>query len=275
MLLTVDIGNTHIDFAVFDNGTYRLRWAIKTNESQPHVDQWMALILPALNQEGLSRKDISGVMISSVVPPFNASLISFCRQTFDADVFIIGDEHTTVNLTINTKKPEEVGGDLIAAAVGALSKYAPPFLILDSGTATTLTLIDEMGALHGVVIAPGAKSLCNALTASASLLPSINFEEPLRVLCQDTIPAMQSGVYWGFLGMIEKIVEASRKECQKIFGATHIPLIAAGNVTKKLASFTDVVNHIEEDLIHQGLQQIYKDTMDYQHKKAPDVFFAS
>lgn len=237
MLLAIDAGNTNIVFAVYDGQTQKSLTRIETGDD----------IKPVLSE----LSDIGDVIISSVVPAVNDDLAKECSALFNIEPIFITNQN--VGISVATDKPEEVGADRLVNAVAVKAEYQTPAVILDFGTATTFDVVSEEGSYAGGVIAPGINLSLEALHQAAAKLPDIGVEKPDNVIGKNTKDAMQSGIYWGYIGLIEGTLERIQKE----MGTTPF-IVATGGLASLFAKGTDKIDVIDPDLTMKGLVHIHQ-----------------
>ncbi len=250
MLLVVDVGNTNTVFAVFSGEKLTGTWRISSVRDRT-ADEYALALSELLALGGIELKKISGIIISSVVPQTIFPLKMFSRKYLAMEPLVVGDG---VKLPIKVKidRPTEVGADRLVNAVAAFEKYASPSVILDFGTATTFDVIGAKGDYMGGVIAPGINLSIDALHRAAAKLPEIAVERPEKVIGTNTVAAMQSGVYWGYVGLIEGIVAKIRAEYKK-----PMKVIATGGLSPLFAKATKIIDALEPDLTIHGLKILY------------------
>jgi type III pantothenate kinase len=201
--------------------------------------------------KGYSHGDVGAAVISSVVPQALTPLKSMCREFFGCTARVVGDD-LGVTIPVVVDNPREVGADRLVNAVAAHTRYHGPLIVVDFGTATTFDVIDEAGRYCGGVIATGINLSLEALHRAAAKLPRVAVERPERVIGTSTVSAMQSGVFWGYVSMIEGIVARIRTE----FGA-EMKVIATGGLAGLFAGATDAIEHVDRDLTMAGLVELY------------------
>lgn len=249
MLLAIDIGNTHITLGVWDGQNWRRQWRLRTIHEQT-VDEYGIYLKMLLRENDLSTH-IDRVIFSSVVPPLNATFHDVARRYLDLSAVQVTHE-TDTGIHVATENPPEVGADRIVNAAAAHHLYAGAVIVVDMGTATTLDIISAAGELLGVVIAPGLELAAAALTGRAAQLNRVALEAPPRVLGRNTVHAMQSGLIYGYAGLIEGLVQRLRDE-QEMPGAT---IIGTGGLITRVAAHTSIIDHIEPWLTLTGLRLI-------------------
>jgi len=249
MLLVVDAGNTNVVVAVHDSIAWRGNWRIAT-EPQRTSDEYAVWLLTLLGHSGLNRMDIKGAVIGTVVPAALYHLRRLCRDWFDVEP-LIARSSLDWGFEIRMDNPQEVGADRLLNALAAHRRYTGPLVVIDFGTATTFDVVDKDGAYIGGVIAPGINLSIEALHRAAARSPRIGIGRPRSVIGRATVPAMQSGIYWGYVGMIEGLVARIQAE----FGGK-LKVIATGGLAPLLAEGTTVIERIDADITLDGLRML-------------------
>ncbi len=252
MLLAIDSGNTNVVFAVFEDGEKRGEWR-SSNDNNRTADEYGVWLTQLTAIEGLSRGDITEAIIANVVPAAAYDLLMLCRRYFDCEPLVIGEPGVDLGLDIKVDNPDEVGSDRLVNAVAAAERYGGPLIVVDFGTATTFDVVDADGAYIGGVIAPGINLSLEALHAAAAQLPRVAVKRPQRVVGKSTVPAMQSGIYWGYVALVEGLVERIADE----FGSD-MTVVATGGLAPLFAEATDAIRHLDVDLTLRGLNAIYR-----------------
>ncbi len=251
MLLAIDVGNTNTVFAIYRERTLLGQWRLSTNRERTS-DEYAAALIQLMELKRLSREQVDAVMISSVVPQAVTPLRWMSRDFFHCDAVVVGED-LEVPIRIDLDNPREVGADRVVNAIGALLRYTPPLIIIDFGTATTFDVVGADGTYRGGVIAAGINLSLEALSRAAAKLPRIAVAAPGRVIGRSTVGAMQSGVYWGYVGLIEGVVARIRQE----YGAP-MTVLATGGLAPLFAAGTDAIAHVDPDLTMAGLLEIYE-----------------
>lgn len=251
MLLAIDAGNTNIVFSAFSGPELAGSWRAMTRAERT-ADEYAAYLLTLFNTVGINPDKLRIAIISSVVPDANFALQRLCEVNLGIRAFFIGDPLLELGIKVRIDRPEELGADRIVNAIGALQQHKPPFLIADFGTATTLDYIDAKGDYCGGVIAPGPNLSLQALHMAAAKLPRVALTAPAKVLATNTVGAMQSGVFYGYLGMVEGLVQRLQDEV----GQT-LPVIATGGLASLFAPASKIFTAHEPDLTLRGLKYIY------------------
>ncbi len=254
MLLAIDCGNTNIVFALFDGDAVRGEWRSATHADRT-ADEFGVWLAQVMGMSGLDRAMVDACIIASVVPALDFTLKSLCRRYFNCEPLIVGEEGLKLGIGINMERPEEVGADRLVNAVAAHAQYGGPLIIIDFGTATTFDVVDNDGNYCGGAIAPGPNLSMEALHMAAAKLPRVAIARPRQgqVIGKSTVTAMRSGVYWGYVGMIEGLVRRISEE----YGAT-MTVIATGGLAPLFRDATTVIEHLDPDLTLRGLLHIYR-----------------
>ncbi|MCA7120165.1 MAG: type III pantothenate kinase [Acidibrevibacterium sp.] len=247
MLLVIDAGNTNVVFAVHDGAGWRGTWRIAT-DPQYTSDQYAVWLLALLAHTGIDRAGIDAAVIGTVVPAALYHLRRLCRDWFNVEP-LIARSHLDWGFEIRVDQPAEVGADRLVNALAAHQRYQGPLVVIDFGTATTFDVVDHDGAYIGGAIAPGINLSIEALHQAAARLPRIGIGRPQGVIGRSTVPAMQSGIYWGYVGLVEGLVARIQKEL-----ATTLKVIATGGLAPLLAEGTEVITRIDPDLTLEGLR---------------------
>jgi type III pantothenate kinase len=252
MLLVINSNNTNTVFAVFDGEAKRGAWRISTN-AQRTADEYMIWLTALMALEGLDRKQITGTVLSNVVPQASFNLKSLCQRYFGGEPLIVGDAKLDYGIKILIDRPEEAGADRIANAVAAKMRYAMPAVVVDLGTATTFDVLDGEGNYLGGVISPGINLAFEALYMGAAKLPRIEIRRPERVIGRGTVGAMQSGIYWGYIGLIEGLLDRIQKE-----QGDGLTVIGTGGLVPLIAAGCPAIRHVDQELTLRGIADIYR-----------------
>ena len=254
MLLAIEQGNTNTLFAVHDGNAWLAQWRTAT-ETRRTADEYAVWLFQLLQMNGLDFKAIDDCIISSVVPQSLFNLRKLAQRYFNKQPYVIGD-NAFIGIDVRIDKPSEAGADRLVNAVGGHIAYDGPLLIIDSGTATTFDIVAADGGWEGGVIAPGINLSMQALHSAAAKLPRIAIERPVNVIGRDTVTAMQSGIFWGYVGLIEYLIDAISKE----YGSK-MRVIATGGVASLFEGATTKIEHFDHDLTLRGLLEIYRRTL--------------
>ncbi|HEX3944456.1 MAG TPA: type III pantothenate kinase [Rhizomicrobium sp.] len=251
MLLAIDAGNTNIVFAICEGETIRAQWRAVT-ETRRTADEYAVLLKPLLEFQGLSFGDIDAAIIATVVPAALFDLRQFCRRYLNCEPLVIGDANVDLGIGVHTDRPQTVGADRLVNTVAAHATYKGALIIVDFGTATTFDIVTEKGDYEGGVIAPGANLSAEALHQAAAMLPRVAIGRTQSVIGKDTVPAMQSGLYWGYLSLIEGLVTRIKEE----FGKP-MAVIGTGGLANLFYRQTTAIDHLDPDLTIRGLVLIH------------------
>ncbi|MGA9658100.1 MAG: type III pantothenate kinase [Asticcacaulis sp.] len=259
MLLAIEQGNTNTLFAIHGGSaeqgdSWTAQWRVAT-ESTRTADEYAAWLYQLMQMQGLDFKAIDDCIISSVVPQSLFNLRKLAQRYFNCNPYVVG-ENAYLGIEVRIDKPKEAGADRLVNAVGGHIKYDGPLIILDSGTATTFDVIGADGGYEGGAIAPGVNLSLQALHSAAAKLPRIAIEKPAHKIGKDTVSAMQSGIFWGYIGLIEYMISSIQAE----YGQ-NMQVIATGGVASLFEGATDRIDHFDHDLTLRGLLEIYKRTL--------------
>lgn len=247
MLLAVDAGNTNVVFAVHDGAEWRGRWRIATRADRTS-DEYAVWLLALLQHSGLKPGDIDRCTIGTVVPAALYNLRRLAREWFNVEP-LVARAGVHWGFEIRVERPQEVGADRLLNALASHHHYGGPLVVIDFGTATTFDVVDTDGGYLGGVIAPGINLSIEALHKAAARLPRIGIGRPQAVIGRDTVAAMQSGIYWGYVGLIEGIVARIRGEYE-----APLKVIATGGLAPLFAEGTTVIERIDADITLEGLR---------------------
>jgi type III pantothenate kinase len=251
MLLAVDIGNTNIALGVFEGETLRATWNVATDIDKT-ADEYAVLLLNLLPMEGLELSDIDHVSIACVVPPLLTIFEELSQRYFNISPLIVGPGVKT-GVRICTDNPREVGADRVANAAAAHHLYSGPMILIDFGTATTLDVLSKEGDYLGGAIAPGILIAAEALFERASKLPRVELVPPEHAIGKNTVTTMQSGIIFGYVGLIESLVKRMNRELgQEAY------VVATGGLAEVIAGQTKVVNTVNMHLTLIGLRLIHE-----------------
>ena len=247
MLLVVDAGNTNVVVAVHDGSAWRGIWRIAT-DPQRTSDEYAVWLLTLLNLTGLKPANIDRAVIGTVVPAALYHLRRLCRDWFSTEP-LVARSNLDWGFQIDVENPAEVGADRLLNSLAAHQAYAGPLIVIDFGTATTFDVVDGAGAYVGGVIAPGINLSLEALHKAAARLPRIGIGRPQAVIGRATVPAMQSGIYWGYVAMVEGLVRRIQAEWDE-----PLKVVATGGLAPLLAEGTTLIQTIAPDLTLDGLR---------------------
>ena len=251
MLLAIEQGNTNTLFAVHDGQRWVAQWRSAT-ESSRTADEYAVWLNQLLLMQGLSLGGLDDCIISTVVPQSLFNLRTLARRYLKVEPLVVG-ENVELGIAVRIQKPSEAGADRLVNALGGWLAHGGPLLIIDSGTATTFDIIGEDGAFEGGAISPGIALSMQALHAAAAKLPRVAIAKPAHVIGTDTVEAMQSGVFWGYVALIEGMIMRMKAEY-------HAPLtvIATGGVASLFEGATDKIDRFDPELTLRGLLEIVR-----------------
>jgi type III pantothenate kinase len=250
MLLAIDIGNTNVVIGVFDGEKLCADWRIGTN-SQITSDEYAMIFKDLFGFAGLEFARISGVIISSVVPPILPVMTEMSKKYFQIQPMIVTHGMKT-GITIRYENPKELGADRIVNAAAAYRMYGGPLVIVDFGTATTFCAITKAGEYLGGAIAPGMKISAEALFQRASKLPRVELTKPGAVIGSDTITAMQAGIIYGYAGLVDGIVERMKTEL-----SPEAKVVATGGLAGLISPETKTIQEFRPQLTLEGLRLLF------------------
>jgi type III pantothenate kinase len=251
MLLAIDVGNTNIALGVFDGEALLATWNVATDIDKT-ADEYAVLLLNLLPREGLNLSDIDHVSIACVVPPLLTVFEDLSQRYFKISPLVVGPGVKT-GVRICTDNPREVGADRVANAAAAHHLYSGPLILIDFGTATTLDVLSKEGDYLGGAIAPGILISAEALFERASKLPRVELVPPEHAIGKNTVNTMQSGIIFGYVGLIESLVKRMNRELgQEAY------VVATGGLAKIIAGQTKVVKAVNMHLTLIGLRLIHE-----------------
>ncbi len=251
MLLAIDIGNTNVVLGVFDKERLTENWRVGTN-TQITPDEYAMIFRDLFGFAKLEFSQITGVIISSVVPPLLPVLIEMSQKYFRIAPLVVTHELKT-GITIRYDNPKEVGADRIVNAAAAYQIYGGPIIIVDFGTATTFCAVTARGEYLGGAICPGMKISAEALFQRASKLPRVELVKPPKVIGSDTVSAMQAGIIYGYAGLVDGIVERMKQEL-----SSQSKVVATGGLAELIAPETRSVEETRPQLTLEGLSLLYR-----------------
>lgn len=251
MLLCIDIGNTNIKLGLFKDNEMVQRWRISTDRTNL-ADEYGVLVGDLFETRGLSIHEIKGCAISSVVPSLTQEFIEVSEKYF-LQTPVIYSPGINIGMKINTEYPSEVGHDLIMNALAARKLYGKPVIVVGFGTATSFVAVGKTGNLEGVAISPGVVSSSESLFRAASALPRVALTHPPVAIGKNTIQSMQSGIVFGFVGLVKEVVTRMKSELNG-----NPKVVATGGMSSLIAPECDVIDIIQPNLALLGLKEMYE-----------------
>ena len=253
MLLLIDCGNTNIVFAIAKNDRIFKKWRINTDPKRT-ADEYYVWLIKLLEIENINLLSISDCIIASVVPDALFSLLSFNKEYLKIEPFIVGENNLKIGIDINIDNPSEAGADRIVNAVAVKKFYNKPSIVIDFGTATTFDIVSKSGSYEGGIIAPGVNLSLEALYMAASRLPRIKVDNTknINIVGKNTKDSMYSGIYWGYISLIEGLVKRIKEE--KNF---NYYVIATGGLSNLFSKNCSIIEKVDNELTLNGLIHIY------------------
>ena len=270
MLLTIDAGNTNVVVGIFVGDKIKASWRIRT-ERRRMADEWGITLLALLHHEGIEPDDIKAAVISSVVPPLTFELRQTVERYFKRPPLVV-EPGIKTGIPIRYENPREVGADRIVNAVAAFHYYGGPAIIIDFGTATTFDALSYNGEYLGGAIAPGVGIAAEALFSLASRLFRVELQPPTRAIGRNTASSMQSGIMFGYMGLVEGLVRRFNEELLEVTpltaklielppptGGQRVQVIATGGLAEIIANDNrHIIDIVDQDLTLQGLRLIHE-----------------
>jgi type III pantothenate kinase len=250
MLLTIDVGNTGMGLGIWEDEKLRVTWRMATSISRM-PDEYAALLFPLLYEAALKTADITDVCLCSTVPPMVGTLEDMFKRHFAISPLVVSTG-TKTGVRIRMDNPREVGPDRIVHCVAAHQLYGGPLIIVDMGTATTFDTIAKNGDYTGGAIAPGFQTAAEALFARTAMLPRVNLVHPVKAIGTNTVAAMQSGIVFGYVSLIEGMVARIQKELPE-----KAKVILTGGYTDLISKETNIIDEVNPSLILIGLRLIW------------------
>lgn len=253
MLLAIDVGNTNIVIGAFRGHSLVHTWRLTTIRERT-ADELGILISNLCERHEVRKVDISGIIVASVVPPLTGTLIAMVSDYFGR-VPLLFEPAANGGMPILTDTPAEVGADRVANGIAAFASYSKglPIIIVDFGTATTFDAVSAKGEYLGGIICPGPNVSAEALFQRAAKLPRIDVKKPPRVIGTNTIAAMQSGLFWGYVDMVEGLLRRMKAE---LGGAATV--VATGGLAAVVAPESALIEHVDQDLTLHGLRLVWE-----------------
>lgn len=252
MLLVIDSGNTNTLFAIHDGEGWAGQWRIATNPART-ADEFAVWFYQLLSMAKLDFEAIDACVISTVVPQSLFNLRNLARRHMSVEPLIVGEGNTDLGVKVRLPDPSQVGADRLVNALGAAVVYDGPLIIIDSGTATTFDIVSADRHFEGGIISPGINLSMKALHEAAARLPRIAIKRPDKIVGTDTVSAMQSGVFWGYIGLIDGLV---RRICEE--DGRDFTVVGTGGVASLFEGASETIQYFDGDLTIRGLLEIWK-----------------
>jgi type III pantothenate kinase len=252
MLLAIDAGNTNVVFAVFDGNNVAGQWRISTDAHRT-ADEYGVWLEQVMERAGIKTSQIKGAILASVVPQALFDLRMLAKRYFNTQLMVVGDPALKTGMPVKIDNPREVGADRLVNSFAAWKRFKQALIVVDFGTGTTFDVVNGKGEYAGGVIAPGVNLSLDALHRAAAKLPNIAVARPPKTIGTNTIDAMQSGIYYGYAGLVEMIAARIKEE----YGSP-MKVIATGGLASLYAKACPVIEQIEPDLTIFGLKEIYE-----------------
>lgn len=251
MIICIDVGNTNIKYALFEGNELKLSFRVAT-EHKKTSDEYGGQIISILKNSGIRPEDIDGGIISSVVPPLDYTIERMCRTYLKIKPMMLAPGLKT-GLNIKVDNAREVGADRVVNNVAAIKKYGAPVIVIDFGTATTFNVIDRNSVFIGGVIAPGIKGSLDSLVNGTAKLPRVEIERPSHAIGTNTVTNMQSGIVFGFAGLVEYLVKKIKGEMK----CDGVKTIATGGFSEIIAKEIGCIDKVDKLLTLEGLKYLY------------------
>ncbi len=252
MLLAIDVGNTNSKFVVFDGDKIIAQWRLRT-EAKRTADEYAAWLTQLMHLQGFDPKSISGAILASVVPSVNPHIRRLCETYFGNGLLIVGEPDCHLGIKVLIDRPQDAGADRLVGVIAGYKKYGGPLITVDFGSATTFDMADKDGNFIGGVLAPGVELTIESFYLMTARLPRIRVEKPAQVIGKSTVPAMQSGIFWGYVGLIESLIKRIRTE----YGEP-MKVVATGGLATVFKDEIGLFDFIEPDLMSLGLREIWR-----------------
>lgn len=253
-LLAIDIGNTNVHLGLWDGESWALTWRART-VADKMPDEYAVLVRNFLNSPEVGHRTVTGVIISSVVPPLTSSFTELVRRYHNIEPMVVTHKINT-GVTVAIDQPEQAGADRIVNSAAVLKLYGAPAIVIDFGTATTFDVVSAAGEYRGGAIAPGIGVAHDALVSRAARLHKVDIVPPPDPIGTNTIHAMQSGIFWGYVSLVEGLTRRIKAAMDE--PDDQIRVIATGGLAPLISQHTDVIDQIAPELTLEGLRVIYE-----------------
>ena len=251
MLLVIDVGNTNTSLGVYEDGLLRASWRLTTRREQT-ADEWGVFIQTLLATRGIAQAHITGVAISNVVPPIQQALEWMCESYFGVNPLTV-EPGVTPDLPLNVEVPREVGADRVVSCVAGIALYGTPLIVVDFGTATRFDCVNGRGEFIGGAIAPGINTAAEALVSRAARLFRVELVRPKDAIGRHTVTNIQSGMIYGWAGLVEGLVERMRREVEG-----DVKVVGTGGLVGQMREVVQCLQFVNPDLKLEGLRILWE-----------------
>jgi type III pantothenate kinase len=251
MLLTIDVGNTNIVYGLFDGERLLHQFRVESSRGKT-ADEYAVVIRQLLAMHDIGAGDVHAAILASVVPALTEPMVELVKRAFGKDALVVGPGIRT-GMSILYENPREVGADRIVNAVAAFEKVKGGVIVVDFGTATTFDCVTPKGEYLGGVIAPGVQISADALFTRAARLPRVEIAKPPKVVGRNTLHSMQSGIVYGYVGLVDGLVERLKEELDY-----PCAVLATGGLARMIAPMSKTIESVEDDLTLVGLRILYE-----------------
>ncbi|MEO1234368.1 MAG: type III pantothenate kinase [Myxococcota bacterium] len=252
MLLALDLGNTNLTLGLYEDDHLSDSWRLQTVHSRTE-DEYALLVHQLFDLGGYRADAVEGVILASVVPVLTPTIVALCRRLFDLNPVVVGPGVKT-GVSVRYDPPKDVGADRIVNAVAAYTRFESACIVVDFGTATTFDSVQADGTYAGGAIAPGIQLSMSALFSRAAKLPKVDLDRPPKVVGRTTVESIQSGVYFGYVALVDGLVTRMRDE----MGLPRARVLATGGLAPILAEDSSTIEVVDEYLTLEGLRLIYR-----------------
>ncbi len=260
MLLVIDVGNTNTVMGALDGDRVTERWRVSTTNRT--TDEVGLLLLQLLQHRGLGKEQLTGIVVSCVVPSVLYAIEKAARRYLDLEALVV-DRGIKTGMKVRTDNPREVGADRIVNAVAAVARYAAPLVVVDFGTATTFDCVNHLGEYVGGAIAPGFGISADALFQRTAKLPRVELDRTASVIGTNTVQSMQAGLFWGYVGLVDELARRCRAELADLAQAAtgqrpEVRCLATGGLANIIGGACGQIEEIDDDLTLQGMRRLWE-----------------